>query len=133
MYKTRTTVTGNGMRGMHGELENVAKHSGKFRYTFRGMYSNLLGNVLKHSGECPQTFRGRSWNILGNVVKHFGEYPQTIQIIFENNLGHVVKHPKECMKAFEWMYIKVLHTSDHEVGLFAEEPLLLNSTSKQLD
>ena len=30
------------------------------------------------------------------------------------------------------MYIIVLDTGDHELYLFAEEPLLLKSTSKQL-
>ena len=109
----------------------VAKHSGECPQTFRGMSPSIPGNVFKHSGECRQTFRRMSQNILGNVVKHFGKCSQTIQRIFENNLEHVVKYPVESMKAFEWMYIIVLDTSDHELYLYVEEPLLLNSRKRK--
>ena len=129
MHKTRNTGTGNGMRGTRGIRGML--YSGKCRQTFWGMSSNILGSVAKHSGECPQIFRGMSSNIPGNVVKHFGECSQTIQRIFENNLGHVVKHPVESMKAFGWMYIIVLDTGDHELYLFVEEPLLLNSRKRK--
>ena len=117
---------------------NVAKHSGECRQIFRGMSSNIPGNVLRHSGESRQTFRGISSNISGNVAKHsrefsqtFWECSQTIQRIFENNLGQVVKHRVESMKAFGWMYVIVLDTGDHELYLFAEEPLLLNSRKRK--
>ena len=68
----------------------------------------------------------------GNVAKHSGEYPRKIQRIFENNLWHVVKHSVESMKGFGWMYVIVLDTGDQELYLFAEEPLLIKSTSNQL-
>ena len=80
MYKNRNTGTGNemrGTRGMGGMLYssecrknipgNVAKHSGKFRKTFRGMSQNILGNLVKHSGEFRQTFQGMLQNIPGTV------------------------------------------------------------------
>ena len=119
-------------RGMSPNIPgNVLKHSGKCPQTFWEMSPNIPGNLFKHSGECPQTFREMSPNIPGNVVKHFGECSQTIQKIFENNLGHVVKHPMESMKAFGWMYITVLDTGDHELYLFVEEPLLLNSRKRK--
>ena len=77
------------------------------------------------------TFRGMSPNIPGNVVKHFIERSQTIQRIFENNLGHVIKRPVKSMRAFGSMYIIVLDTGDHELYLFVEEPLLLNSRKRK--
>ena len=110
---------------------NVTKHSGECRQIFRGMSSNILGNVPKHFGECRQTFRKMSPNIPGNVVKHFGECSGTIQRIFENNMGHVVKHPVESMKSFGWMHVIVLDTGDHELYLFVEEPLSLNSRKRK--
>ena len=41
-------------------LYNVAKHSGEYRQTFRGMLPSIPRNMVKHSG---------------NVVKHSSEYP----------------------------------------------------------
>ena len=125
---------------------NVLKHSAECPQRFQGMSPNIPGNVPKHSGECPQifrgnvakhfgecpkTFRGMSPNIPGNVVKHFGECSETIQRIFENNLGHVVKHPVESMKSFGWMHVIVLDTGDHELYLFVEEPLSLDSGKRK--
>ena len=107
--------------------------------TLSGMSPNILGNVLQHSGEYQQTFWGMSSKFPGNVLKHSGQCPQTFrrmssnnQRILENILGYVVKHPVESIKAFRWMYIIVRDTSDHELYLFVKEPLLLNSTSKQI-
>ena len=42
-------------RGEWGECYipgNVAKYSGEYPQTFRGMSPNIPGNVLKHSGDC---------------------------------------------------------------------------------
>ena len=67
-----------GERGEWGECYisgNVAKHSGEYLQTFRGMSSNIPGNIAKHSGGCGQTFRGVSSNIPGNIAKHSGECP----------------------------------------------------------
>ena len=58
---------------------NVAKHSGEYPQTFRGMSSNIPGYVFKHSKEYHQTFRGMLPSIPGNAVKHAGECRQTFQ------------------------------------------------------
>ena len=58
---------------------NIAKHSGEYPQTFRGMSPNILENVVKYSGGCLQTFRGMSPNIPGYVLKHSGECRQTFQ------------------------------------------------------
>ena len=117
---------------------NVIKHSGESCQTFRGTSPNILGNVIKHSRESCQTFRGMSPKIpgnvakyLGNVVNHYGEYSQTIQRILKNNLEFLVNHPVGSMKAFVWMYIIVLDSCDHELYLFVEKTLLLNSRKRK--
>ena len=46
-------------------------------------------------------------------------------------MGHVVKHPAESIKAFGSMYIIVPDTVDHELYLFVEELLLLNSRKRK--
>ena len=72
-------------------LGNAARHSGKCRQTFRGMFSNIPGNLLRHSGEFTV-------NTTGNVAKHSGECPQTIQRILENILRRVVKIMSKVLK-----------------------------------
>ena len=52
---------------------NVAKYSGEFSPTFRGMSPKIPGNVIKHSGEYLQTFPEMLPNIPGNFLKHSGE------------------------------------------------------------
>ena len=115
MHKTRNTGTGNARNG-----GNVI---------FRGMSPNIPGNIAKHSGECPQTFREMSPNIPGNVLKHSGECPQTFGGMSSNIPGDVAKHSGECPQTFR--YIIVVDTGDHELYLFVEEPLLLNSRKRK--
>ena len=115
MYNTRTTGTGNGMRGTRGMWGIL--YSGKSRQTFRGMSSNILGNVTKYSGECRQIFRewyqtiqgmssnipGNVSNILGNVTKHSGECHETVRGMSPNIPGNVAKYSGEWYQTIQGM------------------------------
>ena len=117
---------------IHGFKEKTSRFFGKEMALYKTRNTGT-GNRMRgtreiggklYPEEYRQTFREMSSNIPWNVAKHFRECPRKIQRIFKNNLGLVVKHFVESMKA--------LDTGDHEFYLFVEEPLLINSTSKQL-
>ena len=59
--------------------EDVAKHFGECRQTFRGMLPNIQGNVATHSAESPQTFWEMLSNIPENVLKRSAECHQTFR------------------------------------------------------
>ena len=107
---------------------NVAKQSGEYPQTFRGMSPNIPGNALKHSAECRQTFRGMSLNIPENALKHSGECPQTFQGMFSNIMSpniskNVLKHFEECPQTFRECPQTFLGISPNGIaGMFVDIP-----------
>ena len=72
IYKTRNTLTGNGMQEMGG-TRGMFTLGNVMILTFRGMLKKIPGNVRKDSGECLKRFLGMFEEIPENVSKVSGK------------------------------------------------------------